>query len=392
MGANSIFKELHMHNRLSEVARVLAFVALGTAGCGVVEEEADEEFSPAKDPAPAASDDGTSTNQEHLIAFSCPTGRHDGNHMASRPPSECPNLDASGHSKEGMEYFQRFRKHLGLPCLEMRDYAQSAAVWHSVYMSRHAGLRGHTECFVDGHREKEGCEFFSGVTPRDQLLTNGMDPEWDEFNGQVTGEGIGCVLGPSDFITGMLAAPFHRHSMMQPQTDFAGFSTFWQNHLGVETWANTITMAKSIRRTDEGDPEFVVYPKNGDKEVPRAWNGIETPQPPTPPGGFPSGYPITVVARPGFVWTSGQLCPRPGGGSTCTEVPVVGLFNHSYPKVPPHAAHIYAHRPLESGTRYFVRFSGTKDGSPTTISWFFTTRTGDSGLIGRPRPTPTPPR
>jgi hypothetical protein len=178
-----------------------------------------------KEPAPTSVDAGgdggaeTTTKATGLIAFSCMAAIHDGNPMAAKPPSQCANVDELGvtdaYAIEGMELFQRFRRTLKLPCLEMRDYAQSAAVWRSVYTSRHRGFLGTTDCFQDGHREKPGCEFFSGVTPRDQLLTNGMDPAWDEYNGQVSGDSFGCRLGPGDYFTGMIAGPYHRTVLMQ---------------------------------------------------------------------------------------------------------------------------------------------------------------------------------
>jgi hypothetical protein len=137
----------------------------------------------------------------------------------------------------------------------------------------------------------------------------------------------------------------------------------------------------------------VRYPGSQETEVPRAWTGQETPQPAAPPGGFPSGYPITILARPGYVWTSAQLCLHPG--NTCTDVPSVVLVNSTDSHVPPHAAHIYAHKPLQSSTRYGVRFKGTKDGNPYTTSWFFRTRGGSTKLVTLPRspgPSPTQPR
>jgi hypothetical protein len=308
-----------------------------------------------------------------LITFPCGVDDNDGNHMNAKPASDCSNGMASDtDSRRGMEFFQRFRKHIKLRCLETPGYAQAAAGWHAIYMSEHASaLSGHSDCFVDGHHEKPGCTYFSGVTPRDQLVTNGME-ETDRITGQDTGEAIACRMGSDDFFAGMLAAPYHRQALMNPQTDFGGFATFWQNHAGFETWANVITMSGRVAR-DGADPELVVYPVPGDTQVPRWFSGREVPGPPAPPQGFPSGYPISIYGRPGMVWESTELCEL-SPINRCILVPHVALLSSSDPHVLPWAGHLYSHVPLKSGQRYEARFYGTRDGVAWKRAWRFKTK------------------
>jgi hypothetical protein len=308
-----------------------------------------------------------------LITFPCGADNHDGNHMAGQPASGCSNgSEGDSMSREGMEYLQRFRRYLQLPCLETPDYAQAAAGWHAIYMSEHAsGISGHSDCFADGHHEKPGCTYFTGVTPNDQLQAEGMPSDF-VATGQDTGDAIACRLSSFDFFAGMLAAPYHRQALMNPATDHAGFATFWQNHVGIETWTNTITLAGRAVR-DGSDPELVVYPRPGDPTVPRSFSGQETPTPPAPPQGFPSGYPITVYGRPGMTWTSSELCEL-SNTSKCTPTPHVFLTSQNDPHVPQWVAHIYANFPMKPNQRYEARFNGTRDGVPWQRWWRFRTK------------------
>jgi hypothetical protein len=159
---------------------------------------------------------------------------------------------------------------------------------------------------------------------------------------------------------------------MNPVSDHGGFATFFQNHVGIETWTNTITLAGRFVR-DGSDPEFVVYPMPGDTNVPRWFSGRETPTPPAPPQGFPSGYPLTIYGRPGMIWTSSELCEL-SLTNQCIPVPHVFLRRESDPHLPPGVAHIYANSPMKSNQRYEVRFNGTLDGAPWKRWWRFRTK------------------
>lgn len=315
------------------------------------------------------------SKSSELITYWCldPT---EPNHMAGKPASGCPLQDTIGvtdpESLWGMEYYQRFRRsELNIPCAEMRDYAQTAAALHSVYMSAHGSFFfGHSACFMDGHSEKTGCDYFSGVSPRDQIVNNGMPTDWDEWNGQVTNDGLGCVIDASKSAAGWMAAPFHREAWMDPSTDFAGFATFWQNHQAHETWANTMQFSRRQDWQDDGsnDPAIVRYPKRNDTGVPRWFSGVETPAPPRPPSGWPSGYPVSVWAKPGTAtWTNAKLCTAPSGNQCVTPVPSTKILGSN-------VVHIYANTKMTATTRYWVQFLGV-DGDGNTISqdWTFTT-------------------
>jgi hypothetical protein len=201
-----------MRPRRDLFSTVLALgFAVGAEACAPSDDSTDQQ--PPLQPVAAESSPGTASgggqanepDVQSLITFPCGADDHDGNHAADMPASGCSNgPQTDTMSRKGMEYLQRFRQHINLRCLETPDYAQAAAGWHSIYMSEHAsGISGHSDCFVDGHHEKPGCTYFTGVTPYDQLVAQGMPGDFN-CTGQDTGDAIACRLSSDDFFAGML--------------------------------------------------------------------------------------------------------------------------------------------------------------------------------------------
>jgi hypothetical protein len=337
------------------------------------------EFAPEDQVGPSAPAENptadTSEASQALIAFG-PTGIPlDQNHMDSKPASGCSNgVASSADARLGMEYFQRFRKHLGLSCVSTPDYAQAAAGFHSIYMADHFSILGNDECALDGHREKRGCHWFSGESPSDQMVANGM-PADDLFVTQVTGECLGCELKPTAFMAGMMAGPYHRRSMMRPWATMAGYSTFFQSHLQLDTWANALYTSgkKSEAGTIASSHPNIFYPIPGDSNVPLRFNGIETPQPPAPPTGWPSGYPVTIVANTNAVITGTAFCLVESNG-TCTHVPHVALVNSVDARTEKNVGQLYGHRQLLPNRVYRVQFFGSFNGVAAAPWWEFRTR------------------
>jgi len=117
--------------------------------------------------------------------------------------------------------------------------------------------------------------------------------------------------------------------------------------------------------------QVVTYPYPAQNDVPRSFNGREGPTPPAPPGGYPSGYPITI-------YTLGEITThRLTVDGSDTDIPHVWL----YPGHPDTSSLLrqeyvmYAHAPLDSGTTYRVRASGTDtSGAAVELDFTFTTR------------------
>ena len=123
--------------------------------------------------------------------------------------------------------------------------------------------------------------------------------------------------------------------------------------------------------TGSSEPQNLVYPFDGQTDVPRSFSGRESPEPPAPPEGWPSGYPVSLNA-PGMTVREHTIVVDGGteniphifmapGDARAHDLLVDEFF-------------LYTHRPLAPKTRYRVRLAGEQNGKPIVFEWTFTTR------------------
>jgi hypothetical protein len=117
----------------------------------------------------------------------------------------------------------------------------------------------------------------------------------------------------------------------------------------------------------------VVYPYNGQTNVPSAFSGSEGPAPPAPTGGFPSSYPINIYAQ-GLSVTQ-HLLTKDGDStpidhlwldknSSQVSAGLKGYFVDT--------AFMYG-APFALSTKYRVKIVGTHTGGALNAEWTFTT-------------------
>lgn len=117
---------------------------------------------------------------------------------------------------------------------------------------------------------------------------------------------------------------------------------------------------------------IVVYPHDGQVDVPPAFSGWEGPQPPAPPGGWPSAYPINIYAQgisvtEHVVMRDDDRVPLEHLWLDYNSPEVGGLQNYFT-----NTAFLYG-APFELLTTYRVRISGTFAGGAFSKEWTFTT-------------------
>jgi hypothetical protein len=115
----------------------------------------------------------------------------------------------------------------------------------------------------------------------------------------------------------------------------------------------------------------VSYPYAGQTGVPTSFGGNEGPTPPAPPGGFPSGYPITVFLKGGSItshelFVDGTSTPIPHVFIAPGDAAAMGLLQNDYV--------LYANKPLTAQTTYRVKITGTNGAGPVMLDWTFTTQ------------------
>jgi hypothetical protein len=112
------------------------------------------------------------------------------------------------------------------------------------------------------------------------------------------------------------------------------------------------------------------YPYANQMDVPTAFDGREGPEPPPPPAGWPSGYPIhiyvqgTITAHRFMV--DGTTTPIEHVWLAPGDPLAMGLLRNEFI--------LYAHAPLRPATRYRLQATGTNGAGAVNLDQVFTTR------------------
>jgi hypothetical protein len=346
---------------------LLASIAL--AACAA--DPARENFAPEDRIGPPPPEPETVSTQANPIVFGCNEVYPANYLLATLPASGCPAGIGNSESLTGFEYLNRIRRYLGLPCVEGAQFATSAAFGHAAYNSRYYGVTPDT-CYAM-HDEKPACDGFTGVTTTDRMRAWGEPLTW-AFEREILTEDAGCGSSIMRETQKLFAAPFHRQFFMISEMQKAGFGRYCRTKFYLrEDCTNVFNGAShslgSGTATHPISPTFEPMPGSGN--VLTNWDGIEDPTPPAPPGGYPSGYPVTI-RRPGMTITGTAFCKVESNG-TCTHVPHVPLVTGSHPGVQPGFAHLYAHQPLAANTVYRAQFFGVENNAPLAPWWEFRT-------------------
>jgi hypothetical protein len=213
----------------------------------------------------------------------------------------------------------------------------------------------------------------SGMSPHSE------DPSWPEpchgdLGARAAAHGVGGVSEIMAFINepvaavdGWMATLYHRLPMTDPGTKAIGY--------GAANQCDTINSTGSASASHWE----VVYPYDGQQDADLSWDGAESPQPPKPSNGYPSGPIITLQFGTGITFTINDnadvLLDENGN-----PVPHTLLT----PKNDPHLAgtstvSVYSDSPLKPDTTYTVRLEGTRVGEPWEKTWSFKTRAVGGG-------------
>jgi uncharacterized protein YkwD len=268
----------------------------------------------------------------------------------SSVPSGCPMpADADAQGAAAVEATNRLRKEAGLGCVELVAPIALAAGRHCQYYVSNAG-----SCVAEPHREQQSCSGFTGTTFSDRLRAA-------SYGGRPMFEVMAYVGSGERAVQEWLGSIWHRLPLLSPRVDQAGYA--------LSGACDTMDFGNSGASL----PATVAhYPFANQASVPLMFEGgRESPAPPPPPDGWPSGFPVTVWAA-GFTPATHALTVAASGAPvdhmwlTPSDRRALGLLDEQYV--------MYAHRPLLSQTRYRVHVTGTRNGAPADLDWTFTTR------------------
>jgi uncharacterized protein YkwD len=305
-----------------------------------------------------------------LLLAACGGGGGDNSgNSSAQPQSATYTIQESGApaltgdtATDGFNWFNFRRQQLGLSVLTRNTKLNSSAYNHSNYQALNN---------VITHDETAGKPGFTGATLEDRLAAVGYTFTQSSYG---YGEVISATSSTSGVYAaeGLITAIYHRFVIFEPMFKEAGAGAAVS---GSGTTYFTTDFAADGLDSGLGKGNFVVYPFNGQKNVPDSfYSDTELPDPVANKDQV--GFPISVHADMAYgnhyaTVTVQSFTVQPHGGS---PLQVQTLTSSTDSNTPTYAAAIIPLNPLVSGTTYDVQFVGTVDGVSVSRAWSFTTQ------------------
>jgi len=286
--------------------------------------------------------------------------------MAPVDISNCPPAPpgATDVQLTALDYFNSVRIAAGAGCVTMVAEINQAADNHCKYVVDPAN-KG--MCTSNAHAEVMGCAGFTGARPGQRMAAAGYMPRGG-------GEVMAFVSDPKAAVDTWVNSVWHRTPMLDPWTRDMGYGT-------AAGGCDTIDFGNPA--TDVPATTVLVYPYDGQTDVPTTFNGAyEGPMPPAPPSGWPSASPVTLYARK-LVVTEHVLTKE--GDPTPLEHTWIDNTDEMSGVVVRSNVFMYAHTPFMPNTKYQVSIKGTSQAGALDKLWSFTTGAAPT-WGGRSRP------
>jgi uncharacterized protein YkwD len=254
-----------------------------------------------------------------------------------------------------------YRAMTNLPPLDMLEPINLAAQAHSDYYAKHYKQYGS----MSPHNENAAWDGFTGVSPWDRMGHFGYAAGASEV--------MAFLHNATGAVDGWMNTLYHRLPFMDATMTACGYGAaggggYTGNAVDTMDFGTRDAEGKAyIGPTLEG-----VYPPPDSVDIPRSFDGAESPQPPPPPGGYPSG---TIVS---ITWSStAQFAAeehRIWAETDEQELPHVWLDSTNDPNLQgANTVALYAYKPLLKGTTYWVLLKGSLGGKPYEKTWSFKT-------------------
>lgn len=263
-------------------------------------------------------------------------------------------VGADAEQQEALTVVNAARLAMGVQCATMIPALNQSATSHCQYYAAHEGT---SACFVSGnpHTEVSTCtQFFTGAQFWDRLAAV-------SYGATTMFENMAFLGNATPAVQVWIDSVYHRTPVLSP----------WVRDLGYGHTSGCDTMDFGTGAMTSATTT-ASYPYAGQTGVPRSFNGAqEGPTPPTPPSGWPSGYPITVFAK-GLTEASMTHTLTVDGSATpiahqwVTPMNSGGFLMDAYV--------LYANAPLAAQTTYRVQVQGSRGAVPVSFDFTFTTQ------------------
>jgi uncharacterized protein YkwD len=256
-----------------------------------------------------------------------------------------------------------YRLLVGLSCIDENEIINKAAQAHAEYYVLHyndyqkSGLSPHQEnsAWADG---------FTGENFWNRMSHFG-------YSGAGGWEIIAFVNNPSKAVDEWMETLYHRLPIIHPYAKEFGYGNAGKGMIKIDV----MDFGQGGLSTDL---DYVLYPADGQINVPKTWDGMESPQPPPPPSGYPSGPIITVTfgSKLGFKISGHELTDDTGNAvDHMFLAPFANSeLNIKKDQMLDNEIAMYSNKPLSPKAKYNVSIAVERGGKNLEIKWSFTTK------------------
>ncbi len=266
--------------------------------------------------------------------------------------------DATKVQRTALHWLNTFRIRAGVAPIHQLNTLNTAASSHAAYVLANADLYATGLSVHEQDPEQPG---FLGERFWERLAAVG-------YNGTAFREVVAYHAQPATAIAHWMETIYHRLPLIHPNAQHVGYG---EAHL-----VNDRVNVMDVGAGDGWSPRIpggVAWPPDGATQVALAWDGLESPQPLSPPNGFPSGPVITLTFPNGTDFAIAEH--RLTNMSTGEIIAHVFADQNNDPNLAKESSvAMYANEPLQPAATYSVQMKGVVDGAVFERQWSFSTR------------------
>lgn len=283
------------------------------------------------------------------------------------PPEGKYPRTATIAQQSALKALNKARLAVKLPVVNELAILNQAAQAHAAFVTNHCseydglGLSPHEEDPSYG-------DDFTGTWP------------WDRTSAAGVGEVIAFYADPNAAVDAWVNTLYHRLLIFDMRLVEIGYGKSEGKASCPRPYGKTDVMDLGMGSIPTSVPDFIFYPPDGAIGMPKSFEGNESPQPPIPKGGYPSGTMITLQIQKNVQWLGHKITEV----DTKRDIPHMAISNvpdtdahvaedpQSMSGINPYLA-LYPYAPLNPNTRYRVEVRINLAGENLGLATTFTT-------------------
>jgi hypothetical protein len=271
-------------------------------------------------------------------------------------PAMCPAApaDALPQAITALSAVNTVRVAAGAGCANLVNTISLGAANHCNYYAMYTSGNA---CIADPHGEVMTCAGFTGASPGARSKAAGYT-----LGGG--GEVMAFFNNAQSAVDIWVNSVWHRTPILDPSTGDLGY--------GAAKGCDVIDFGRGVMAPAT---TLVVYPYDGQTNVPPSFNGAnEGPMPPAPTTGWPSSSPISVHGK-GLMVTE-HIVTLDGDPTPIAHVWLdanATIVEQGMRRQLTNVNFMYANKPFAANTKYRVKMTGTYGGGMLMREWTFTT-------------------